>query len=188
MRAIRRCSRTHAHATPHRAPARCPAQAVFLFCFSYADPPSTRERGCRQNKTQSSHRITAGGKRRVAIPGVLVGGKIWAPLPLSRFSRWISILWPRWVARIGLTRSTQACLLTADRQCTELPLYPTAPAPPCSLAPLGAGGVAVAVSLFWERERFSNREGGTFCETETRNAICLAFLTQRLRFSCRAAG
>ena len=27
---------------------------------------------CWQNKTQSSHRITAGGKRRVAIPGVLV--------------------------------------------------------------------------------------------------------------------
>ena len=26
------------------------------------------------NKTQSSHRITAGGKRRVAIPGVVVAG------------------------------------------------------------------------------------------------------------------
>ena len=32
------------------------------------------------------------------------------------------ILWPRWVARIGVTRSTEACFLTADRQCTELPL------------------------------------------------------------------
>ena len=29
---------------------------------------------CWQIKTQSSHRITAGGKRRVAIPGVLVAG------------------------------------------------------------------------------------------------------------------
>jgi len=28
----------------------------------------------------------------------------------------------RWVARIGVTRSTEACFLTADRQCTELPL------------------------------------------------------------------
>ena len=26
------------------------------------------------------------------------------------------------VARIGVTRSTQACFLAADRQCTELPL------------------------------------------------------------------
>ena len=34
----------------------------------------------------------------------------------------MDILWPRWVARIGVTRSTQACFLTADRQCTELPL------------------------------------------------------------------
>ena len=34
----------------------------------------------------------------------------------------VDILWPRWVARIGVTRSTQAWLLTADRQCTELPL------------------------------------------------------------------
>jgi len=29
------------------------------------------------------------------------------------------ILWPRWVARIGVTRSTQACFLAADRQCTQ---------------------------------------------------------------------
>jgi len=28
------------------------------------------------NKTQSSHRITAGGKRRVAIPGVLVAATL----------------------------------------------------------------------------------------------------------------
>ena len=34
----------------------------------------------------------------------------------------VDILWPRWVARIGVTRSTEACFLTADRQCTELPL------------------------------------------------------------------
>ena len=34
----------------------------------------------------------------------------------------VEILWPRWVARIGVTRSTEACFLTADRQCTELPL------------------------------------------------------------------
>ena len=34
----------------------------------------------------------------------------------------VDILWPRWVARIGVTGSTQACFLTADRQCTELPL------------------------------------------------------------------
>ena len=34
----------------------------------------------------------------------------------------MDILWPRWVARIGVTRSTQACFLTADRQRTELPL------------------------------------------------------------------
>ena len=34
----------------------------------------------------------------------------------------MNILWPRWVARIGVTRSTQACVLAADRQCTELPL------------------------------------------------------------------
>ena len=31
----------------------------------------------------------------------------------------VDILWPRWVARIGVTRSTQACFLAADRQCTE---------------------------------------------------------------------
>ena len=34
----------------------------------------------------------------------------------------VDILWPRWVARIGVTRSTEACFLTAGRQCTELPL------------------------------------------------------------------
>ena len=34
----------------------------------------------------------------------------------------MDILWPRCVARIGVTRSTQACFLAADRQCTELPL------------------------------------------------------------------
>ena len=34
----------------------------------------------------------------------------------------VDILWPRWVARIGVTRATEACFLTADRQCTELPL------------------------------------------------------------------
>ena len=34
----------------------------------------------------------------------------------------MDILWPRWVARIGVTRSTQLCFLAADRQCTELPL------------------------------------------------------------------
>ena len=27
----------------------------------------------------------------------------------------VDILWPRWVARIGVTRSTEACFLTADR-------------------------------------------------------------------------
>ena len=32
----------------------------------------------------------------------------------------VDILWPRWVARIGVTRSTEACFLTADRPCTEL--------------------------------------------------------------------
>ena len=35
----------------------------------------------------------------------------------------VDILWPRWVARIGVTRATEACFLTADRQCTELPLH-----------------------------------------------------------------
>ena len=34
----------------------------------------------------------------------------------------VDILWPRWVARIGVTRATEACFLAADRQCTELPL------------------------------------------------------------------
>ena len=34
----------------------------------------------------------------------------------------VDILCRRWVARIGVTRSTQACFLTADRQCTQLPL------------------------------------------------------------------
>ena len=34
----------------------------------------------------------------------------------------VDILWPRWVARISVTRSTQAWFLAADRQCTELPL------------------------------------------------------------------
>ena len=29
----------------------------------------------------------------------------------------MDILWPRWVARIGVTRSTQAWFLAADRQC-----------------------------------------------------------------------
>ena len=33
----------------------------------------------------------------------------------------VDILWPRWVARIGVTRATEACFLTADRQCTESP-------------------------------------------------------------------
>ena len=37
----------------------------------------------------------------------------------------VDILWPRWVARIGVSgprrrRVCRACLLTADRQCTEL--------------------------------------------------------------------
>ena len=27
----------------------------------------------------------------------------------------VDILWPRWVARIGVTRATEACFLTADR-------------------------------------------------------------------------
>ncbi|EOD37752.1 hypothetical protein EMIHUDRAFT_251942 [Emiliania huxleyi CCMP1516] len=31
-------------------------------------------------------------------------------------SEMVDILWPRWVARIGVTRSTQAWFLTADRQ------------------------------------------------------------------------
>ena len=30
----------------------------------------------------------------------------------------VDILWSRWVARIGVTRSTQACFRAADRQCT----------------------------------------------------------------------
>jgi len=42
----------------------------------------------------------------------------WWCLEVSR----LDILRPRWVARIGVTRSTEACFLTADRQCTELPL------------------------------------------------------------------
>ena len=39
-------------------------------------------------------------------------------ISLSRFSR--CILWPRWVARIGVTRSTQAFFLTADRPQTTV--------------------------------------------------------------------
>ena len=31
----------------------------------------------------------------------------------------VDILWPRWVARIGVTRATEACFLAADRQCTK---------------------------------------------------------------------
>jgi hypothetical protein len=57
--------------------------------------------------------------------GILAPGRNlrYKPLSqLSRFSRWIYILWPRWVARIGVTRATEACFLAADRQCTELPL------------------------------------------------------------------
>ena len=38
----------------------------------------------------------------------------------SSFSRWISF--GRVVVRIGVIRATEACFLTADRQCTELPL------------------------------------------------------------------
>ena len=34
----------------------------------------------------------------------------------------VDILWRRWVVRMGVTRSTEACFLAADRQCTELPL------------------------------------------------------------------
>ena len=42
----------------------------------------------------------------------------------SRFSRWRYPLAARfWVARIGVTRATEACFLTADRQCTELPQF-----------------------------------------------------------------
>ena len=37
------------------------------------------------------------------------------PVPLEVLE--VDILWPRWVARIGVTRSTQAYFLTADRQC-----------------------------------------------------------------------
>ena len=40
------------------------------------------------------------------------------PLEVSR----LDILRPRWIARIGVTPSREACFLTADRQCTELPL------------------------------------------------------------------
>ena len=43
-----------------------------------------------------------------------------APLVLEVLE--VDILWPRWVARTGVTRSTQAWFLAADRQCTELPL------------------------------------------------------------------
>ena len=43
-------------------------------------------------------------------------------LPISLKVLEVDILWPRWVARIGVTRAMEACFLTADRQCTELPL------------------------------------------------------------------
>ena len=45
----------------------------------------------------------------------------------------VDILWPRWVARIGVTRSTQACFLAADRRdyaifvCQAQQLQPAAP-------------------------------------------------------------
>ena len=50
------------------------------------------------------------------------GSARFAEFLLSRGSLPVDILWPRWVARIGVTRSTHACFLAADRQCTELPL------------------------------------------------------------------
>ena len=45
-------------------------------CIRHTPPYRYKYRGryCWQIKTQSSHRITAGGKRRVAIPGVVVAG------------------------------------------------------------------------------------------------------------------
>ena len=42
--------------------------------------------------------------------------------PLSLEVLEVDILWPRWVARIGVTQATEACFLTPDRQCMELPL------------------------------------------------------------------
>ena len=53
-------------------------------------------------------------------PFILVGGV--SPLIRSLEVLEVDILWPRWVARIGVTRATEACFLAADRQCTELPL------------------------------------------------------------------
>ena len=72
----------------------------------------------------------------------------------------VDILWPRWVARIGVTRSTQAkknlCRtgVFADGRPSVHGVAPLSDTlrHPASLAPLGAGGVAVAVSLLWERE------------------------------------
>ena len=63
------------------------------------------------------------GKERAPAPSTTSSAAFmpWAE-PISLEVLEVDILWPRWVARIGVTRSTQACFLTADRQCTELPL------------------------------------------------------------------
>jgi len=51
----------------------------------------------------------------------LVSGPSLAVLHLSTYLLLLEVLevdflWPRWVARIGVTRATEACFLTADRQ------------------------------------------------------------------------
>ena len=62
----------------------------------------------------------------------------------------VDILWPRWVARIGVTRSTQARFLTADRQCTELPLLPSPRLRPTAPASSWAvRGLPLAPRLFF---------------------------------------
>merc|ERR1712086_28360 len=83
---------------PHRRPRPPPGPPV-------RPPPTVPTPRPRSPKT---------GRRELAIPSFPRNHTTyWLPLP---------ILWPRWVARIGVTRSTQACFLAADRQCTELPL------------------------------------------------------------------
>ena len=71
--------------------------------------------GCSEKRRETAKRDTKKqtpqGRRRLAHH---------TPLLLEVLE--VDILWPRWVARIGVTRATEACFLAADRQCTELPL------------------------------------------------------------------
>ena len=70
---------------------------------------------CSWFRIKNTHSLTALEVSRLDIPRPR-----WVCVCVCVYS--LTHTRPRWVARIGVTRSTEACFLTADRQCTELPL------------------------------------------------------------------